>query len=183
MTDLDRDILLELLKVYNIEDIQKELNKYEELSQYITDTKKIYSINETPRHFMYKEENNTQIFTNERTSIFFLNEKILNFEKLKLDSKIFVSQMSIVKPDELQKYLDTSKIYYGNTYSEVRYKNDSGIISNKYIFSINEYKLIRLLLENPTLYISGINPVLYAKGENGYAYILGKSDEQQLILK
>ena len=183
MTDLDRDILLELLREYNIDELQKELDNYKELSQYISETIKTYTINAKTRQFIYNEENTTQIFTNERTSIFFLNEKTLNFEKLKLDSKILVSQMSIVNPEELQKYLDTSIRYYGNAYSPVKYTNDRGIVSDKDFFSINEYKLIRLLLKNPVLYTSCINPVLYAKGENGYAYVLGKRNNQQLILR
>lgn len=183
MTDLDRDIFLELIREYNIDELQKELDNYRELSQYIAETKKTYAINEKTRRFIYNEENNTQIFTNERTSIFFLNEKILNFEKLKLDPKIFVSQMSIVKPEELQKHLDTSKRYFGNAYSEVKGTNDRGIISEEDFFSINEYKLIRLLLKNPKLYTSCNNSVLHAKGENGYAYVLGKRNNQQLLLR
>ena len=183
MTDLDRDIFLELIREYNIDELQKQLDNYRELSQYIAETKKTYAINEKPRRFIYNEENNTQIFTNERTSIFFLEEKILNFEKLKLDSKIFVSQISIVKPEELQKYLDTSIRYYGNAYSPVKYTNDRGIVSDKDFFSINEYKLIRLLLKNPKLYTSYNNSVLHAKGENGYAYVLGKRNNQQLLLR
>lgn len=183
MTDLDRDILLELLREYNIDELQKEIDKYRELSQYVAETKNTYTINEKTRHFIYSEQNNTQVFTNERTSIFFLEEKILNFEKLKLDSKIFISKMRIVKPEELQKYIDTAIRYYGNEYSSVKCTNDRGIISNKDFFSINEYKLISLLLKNPKLYTSCNNSVLYAKGENGYAYVLGRRNNQQLLLR
>ena len=69
--------------------------------------------------------------------------------------------MSIVKLDELQKHLDTFKRYYGNTYSEVRYANDRGIVSNEEFFSLNEYKLIRLLLKNPILYTSCMKAGLF----------------------
>ena len=52
--------------------VARPLDNYRELSQYIAETQKTYAINEKPRRFIYNEENNTQIFTNERTSIFFL---------------------------------------------------------------------------------------------------------------
>ena len=181
MTDLDRDIVLELLSKCNVEELEKELDIYKELLKYIEETKKTYAINEKPRNFLYNEENNTQIFTNERTSIFCLNEKLLNFEKLKLDPKIPVSQITIAEPEELQKHFDTSKRYYGGAYSKVTAYNNREIISSEDFFSVNEYKLIRLLLKNPELYISSVRPVLYAKGENGSAYVLGRRNNQQFL--
>jgi len=187
MNKLDRDILLELLNKYNKEEIQKELDKYKEILNYINNTEKLFAINCEPRHFLYTEENNTQIFTNQRTSIFSLNEKTLNFEKLKLDSKIKVSQMSIAKPDELQKYFDTSKRYFGHAYSKVIDTDDKeivcGISCDKVSFSVNECKLIRRLLKNPKIYESCENSIIYATGENGFAYVLGKTKNKQLVLR
>ena len=94
-----------------------------------------------------------------------------------------VSQIGIAELEELEKHIDTSKAYFGNAYSKVMSTNDTENISDKDIFSINEYRLIRLLIKKPKLFTSCNNSVLYAKGENGYAYVLGKRNNKQLILK
>lgn len=90
--------------------------------------------------------------------------------------------MSIVKPEELKEYFDTSKRYFGRSYSKTKQINDRGIVTEDGVdFSVNEYKLIRYLLKNPEFYTSGENSIMYAEGENGYAYVLGYKKGSQLL--
>jgi len=187
MTEVDKDILLELLNQCNIEELQKELDTYKEIFEYIKETQKIYTINANPRNFLYNEENNNQIFTNQRTSIFCLNDKIFNFYKLKLNEKISSNHIELAKQNEISKYFDTSKRYFGDSwYSSVSLVNSNGLTYYKIgeeltSISLNEYKLIRLLLKNPKIYASCKNSILKVEGENGYAYVLGDKKGSQLV--
>ena len=54
------------------------------------------------------------------------------------------------------------------------------ILDDETTISINEYRLIKLLLENAKIYLSKKNSIIYAEGDNGYAYVLGKKDRKQL---
>lgn len=188
MTEIDRDILLELLNKCSTEELQKELDIYKEIFEYIKETKKSYTINANPRNFLYNEENNTQIFTNQRTSIFCLNDKIFDFDKIKLNQKISSNQIELAKQEEINKYFDTSKRYFGDSwYSSVSLVNSNGLTYYKIFeelttISLNEYKLIKLLLKNPKIYASCKNSILKVEGENGYAYVLGYKNGGQLIL-
>lgn len=187
MNELEKNILLDLINEHGINELEKVLNITKEILNYIQEIKTTYTINESSRKLLYIEENEKQIFTNCRTSIFCLNEKIFNFEKLKLNPKILPRKIELSKKENIDKFFDTSKRYFGNSwYSSVSLINDHGFTYYKIgeeltTISLNEYKLIRLLLKNPKIYVSCKNSILKAEGENGYAYVLGYKKGSQLV--
>lgn len=183
MTEIDTNIILELINKYGVEELKKIIEMYEYLLTYIYETKTKYEINSKSRFFLYNENNN-QVFTNERTSIFYLNNKIFNLNKLKLNDNITSSQIVSVETDGIQKYFDKSKKIFGNSFSQTTLKNSNGSIfyNSKGVMgtiSLTEYKLIKLLLKNPKVYTSCKNSAIYAEGENGFAYVLGNKDGKQ----
>lgn len=186
MTELDKNMLLDLIHKYGVDELESVININKELLNYISETTSRYTINEQPRFFLYNEANNKQIFTNSRTSIFCLNNKILNFDKLKINLGTSSTQVTVAQPDELQKYFDKSEHYFKGWYSPATLTNDRGLVfheTNGTIETIlyNEYKLLRLLLKTPKIFAAEKNSILYAESENGYAYVLGKRKGSQLI--
>ena len=186
MNNLNKKNILELIDKYGIEEIEKLIDLKKEILNYIKDTKKIHAINVEPKKIVYNEDNK-QIFTNQRTSIFCLNEKILNFNNLKLSSESFSKQIELVKEDEISKYFEKGKIYLGDSYyTDVSLVNSNGFVYYKIFtdlttISLNEYKLIKLLLKNPKMYAACKSSTLYVEGENGYAYVLGEKSGCQTI--
>lgn len=171
MTDSDKKIILNLINNYGIKDIDTIVKIYKELIDY-------YNV---PNKFnctkCYYESDNNQIITNGRSSVIYLNEKIIDFDILK--SKELKELPKCVEKEEIEEYLKTGEKYFGDARMNVSLILDNGgcifykVINNETCqISLNEYKLIKLLLENPIMYASIKNSVLYLESEKGHAYIL-----------
>jgi len=180
----DLNQLTLLINKYGIQDIKKFIEINDQLLTYIDETRIIDTINGKQSSFLYNEENNKILFTNQKTSVFCINKKIINLDLLLANKEIQKTQKLFVEPSEIQKYFDKSKQYFGSWYEQV-----TSIHNNEFILTtndtwetinLNEYKLIKLLLENVKIYRSLKNSLVYAEGENGYAYVLGKKNNAQL---
>lgn len=184
MTEKDINVLTQLINECGIIEVEKVVQLNKEIITYIYNTRFKETINAEQPSFVYNENNNCQMFTNEKTSVFCINEKIVNLNLLVANKDIKLSKSVFVEPIEMQKYFDKSKQLFGNNFQQVRSIHaDKFILSNNCnteTISINEYKIIKLLLKNPKIYASLKNSIIYAEGENGYAYVLGKKDNKQL---
>jgi hypothetical protein len=84
----------------------------------------------------------------------------------------------------MEKYFNKSKQLFGNDFTQTIsiHKDKLSLLDNSNLdtISINEYKLIKMLLEEVKIYKSSENPIIYAEGKNGYAYVLGRKDNKQL---
>ena len=180
----DEQIVMNLINQYGLDEIYETLNLNKEFIDHMIAVNS-YDFN-TPTLFC--ETENGQIFSNGKTTLFYLNKKVFNPTILnysKLDKR---REVIVVKPEYFDQYLEKIKQYKGswhtqkdvtvNTPFTTVYTNDDEQ------FSKNAYKLLKMLLKNPKIYISSSHvPVMFAENEHGKAYILGKTKEGQYILK
>lgn len=182
-----RDLIIEIVNTYGLEVVERDLDLVRQITNYITKSK-VHMI--TTPAFLHNES--CQIFTNGETSIFHLNEKIFDFSNWK--SENCKKEIISVPNEQLQKYFDFFKSKYKTYISPftIRYSDNEAVISlinsgRIGRISINEAKLLDLLLEKPKMKLSQVRDelVLYAESEKGYAYIYGKSDggHQYLLTK
>lgn len=180
MNELDILLTTQLINKCGIFDVKKFVEINEELLTYIYNTRFIDETRKKQPAFLYNEGNNT-VFTNEKTSVFCINKKLVNLNLLAKNKIISSSETALVEPAEIEKYFNQSKKLFGTDSKIVTsIEKNKFILEDETTISINEYKLIKLLLENAKIYMSEKNPIIYAEGDNGYAYILGKKDRKQL---
>ena len=180
MNELDIFITTQLINKNGIFDVKKIIEINEQMLTYIYNTRFKDTPNENKVSFLYNESDKT-IFTNEKTSIFCINKKIVNLNLLVRNKAIYSSNSLSVDPIEIEKYFDESRMLFGKDSTQVTSTHkDKFILEDETTISLNEYKLIKLLLENAKIYLSKENPVIYAESEHGYAYVLGKKDRKQL---
>ena len=157
--------LSELIDYYGIEEINRIIESNKEFLSYSNNF-----------NILCSQDRNTIFLTNCVSSIICLYENILDLELLK--------NLNIVVIQHLYNYINGIRNLYGKNSSEVKLINYSGAIISKVCnidkVSINDYKLIKLLLNNPEIYVSNNNPIIYAKSEKGYAYILGNKNNNKL---
>lgn len=172
MNESDKKIITELINRNGIKEIEWliETNKY--LLNYMSESKGNKS---------YYENSKEQIFTNGYTSVFYLSQKIFDFNLF----KTFIDNpLNLVDKDEINKYFEKSRKLFGDWQRKIYLKNDRGFVfyrdddENLITFRLNEYRLLKLLLKNPKIYASLKNPLIYAKSEYGHAYILGNKKRQ-----
>lgn len=183
MTDLDLNIITQLVNDYGIEEIENIVKLYKGILTYIYNTRFKDSLSEKESAFLYSENDSTITFTNEKTSIFFLNKKIFDLKLLTQNKDILSSKTLLVESSDMKKYFDKSQELFGNNGKKIILNNNIyGYNINNSIdyISRNEFELISLLLKNPKVFCSEENPVIYAEGELGYAYVLGKKNNKYL---
>lgn len=181
----DEKTIVNLINQYGLDEIYQNLDLYKEFIEHMI-KKNSYDFS-TPTLFC--ETENCQIFSNGKTSLFYLNTKvidssILNYSKLEKRREVILAQ-----PEDFNEYLEKIKQYKGCWYGqEALTVNDS--CRNVYTkdfekqFSKNAYKLLKILLKNPTIYISADRvPIMFAENEHGKAYIVGQNKEGQYVLK
>lgn len=179
----DKKIVSELINKYGLEKVMWMLEVDKEFLNYMKYSGSV-SINSSPVSKLYCETDDSQIFTNGTTSIFYLNEKILDFDLLNQLSQ----QPVFDEINEVNKYIDTANHYLGDAMLSTSLTNDHGFVYLKKFnedsetISYNEFRLLELLLKKPTIQASLKNQIIYAEGENGYAYVLTKKNNQQLLL-
>ena len=182
MEEKDNKIISELINKYGIEKVKRMIKLDNEFIDYMSNPGK-FIINRKQEPKLYCETENSQIFTNGLTSIFYLNNKELDFNLLKQ----LTLQPTLVEPNEINKYLEKSNDLFGNARTSVTLTNDHGLVYLKKLkedietFSLNEFKLLFLLLKDPIIYASLKNTMIYAESEKGYAYILTKKNNMQLL--
>lgn len=170
MTETDKKIILNLINTYGIKELENIIELYKELINYYNERDQFNSTK------CYYENNANQIITNGRSSVIYLNERIIDFEMLK--SKDLKEVPKCVEKETIEEYLEKGKRYFGDARMNVSLTDDRGFIFYKNLkeeacqISLNEYKLIRLLLKNPIMYASIKNSVLYLESEKGHAYAL-----------
>ena len=177
MDELDKKMISDLISKYGIEKVEWLIKVNEQLLNYMGDS------NRNIKSKLCCETLNSQIFTNGLTSIFYLNKKQLDFNLLKqlTNPPIFVEK------NELDKYFVKSNDLFGDAKLSISITAEKSLIYFKKLkedmetISVNEYKLLRLLLKNPEIYASLKNTIIYAESEQGYAYILTKKNREQLI--
>lgn len=181
----DEQKLIELINQYGLDEIYRtlELNK-----EFIEHMIKLNNYDfKTPTLFC--ETENGQIFSNGKTSLFYLNKKvidtnILNYSKLEKRREVIIAN-----PEDFNKYLERIKQYKGSWVSQkcITVNTPCTTVHTKdgEEFSKNGYILLKKLLQNPKIYIScGNAPVMFAENEHGSAYIIGKRPKEgQYILK
>lgn len=183
MNSTDKKIVSELINKYGLEKVMWMLEVDKEFLNYMKYSGSV-SINSSPVTKLYCETDDSQIFTNGTTSIFYLNEKILDFDLLNQLSQQPVS----TNTEEMNKYMDTANYYMGYARLSISLNDDHGLVCVKKFdqdletISHNEFRLLRLLLKRPSIHASVQNQIIYAEGENGYAYVLTKKRNQQLLL-
>lgn len=180
MNELDIFLTTQLINKSGIFDVKKFVEINEQMLTYIYNTRFKDTTNENQASFLYNESDKT-IFTNSKTSVFCINKKLVNLNLLVKNKAVSLSDSLSIDPKQMEKYFDKSKKLFGDNFQQVTstHKNKF-ILENETTISLNEYKLINLLLENAKIYLSKENPIIYAEGENGYAYVLGKKDRKQL---
>lgn len=170
MNETDKKIILNLINTYGIKELDTIIELYKELINYYNERDQFNSTK------CYFENNTNQIITNGRSSVIHLNERIIDFEILK--SKELKEIPKSVEKETIEEYIETGKRYLGDAIMKVSLSNDRGFIFYKNIkeetcqISLNEYKLIKLLLKNPIMYSSIRNSVIYFESEKGHAYVL-----------
>lgn len=188
MEKKDLNELTQLINKYGIFDIKKLVDVNEQLLTYIYNTRFNNTINEKQSSFLYTETNNSYMFTNGKTSVFCINKKLINLSLLTQNIALELSPSLYVSPEEIYPFFGKTKDLFGYQHKECMLENNETFILNGKEsneierISINEYKLIKLLLENAKTYISLKNTIMYAEGDNGYAYVLGKKDGKQNII-
>ena len=177
--------IVNLINQYGLDEVYNYLDLNKEFIEHMIEINK-YDF-QTPTLFC--ETENGQIFSNGKTSLFYLNKKIfdtsiLNYIKLEKKREVILAQ-----PEDFNEYLEKIKQYKGSWYGqEALTVNDScrTVYTKDFEkqFSKNAYKLLKMLLKNPTIYISADRiPVMFAENEHGKAYIVGKNKEGQYVLK
>ena len=131
MNELDIKTLLDLINKYGIIELEKIININKEILYYILEARKNHCFNEQSKHLIYTELENKQVFTNQRTSIFYLNEKILNFDKIKINPELSSTSITLVNKDKIDKYFSISANYFGNWRTQTDLINDKGLIYYK----------------------------------------------------
>ena len=180
MNELDIFLTTQLINKNGIFDIKNFVELNEQLLTYIYNTRFKGPFVKKQSSFLYNQDNNI-IFTNETTSVFCINKKLVNLNLLVRNKAINSSNSLLVDPREIEKYFDKSRMLFGNDSTQVTSTHkDKFILDDETTISLNEYKLIKLLLENAKIYLSKENPIIYAESEHGYAYVLGKKDRRQL---
>ena len=180
----DEQKLIGLINQYGLNEVYRILNLNKEFIEHMIEINN-YDF-KTPTLFC--ETENGQIFSNGKTSLFYLNKKvfdpnILNYSKLEKKRDVVIAQ-----PEDFNQYLEKIKQYKGTWYTQkdVNVNNPFTTVYTKddEQFSKNAYKLLKMLLQNPTIYISSSHvPVMFAENEYGKAYILGRTNEGQYIFK
>lgn len=174
MNESDKKIISDLINKYGIKEIEWLIATNKELLNYMIKSKEKKS---------YFENSNEQVFTNGYTSVFYLNQKKLDFDLLKkIDNP-----PTLVDKKEINKYFEKSEKLFGDWKTPIYLKDDHGLVFYKNLkedlitITLNEYKLLKLLLKNPKIYASLKNTLIYAESEHGHAYILSKKNREQLI--
>ena len=161
-------LLSNLIHSYGVDEINRIIDSNVEFLNYLKQSEK---------NILYNENNNIQTFTNCSSSVFFLKEKILDYELIK-------DKIKEEKVNNIQNYIEQSKIWFGKNNPKAMLVNYAGMVisCNTAIdtISVLDAKLIELLLGKPNIYASKHNPILYAESEKGYAYVLGKKQKNQL---
>lgn len=175
MNITDKKIISELINKYGIKNVQEMVELNKELLLYMNNPgETILNRENSPK--LYSENGNSQIFTNSQTSVFYLNDKQLDFSLFK--SEHLKTHPLLAEKNELQKYIDTSIKYFSNSKVEISLNQDKNLIYFEDLngmmrnISLNEYKLIKLLLKNPKIYASAENTIIHAESEKGFAYVL-----------
>ena len=174
MNESDKRIFTKLINKYGIKELEWLIESNKELLNYMIESKE---------KKIFFENLNEQIFTNGNTSVFYLNQKKLDFDILKQVD----NPPTLVGKDEINKYFEKSEKLFGNWKSPIYLKNDHGLVFYKNLkeelitITLNEYKLLKLLLKSPKIYASLKNTLIYAESEYGHAYILSKKNREQLI--
>ena len=181
----DMQILMELINKYGLNDLKKQIELNDQLYEYICCSQ--YKTINKNYCFSYNEDNKKQMFTNGRTSVFYLNEKILDFDSFKLSKGNSDIKLSLVDSNEFSMIFDENAksfdFYQSPTYlSEEDDLKFSTIYYETSKISLNEYKLLKLLLDNPKIYISRNTPAIYAESEKGHAYVMGRTNKIQYLL-
>ena len=177
--------IINLINQYGLDEIYINLDLYKEFIEHMIEINR-YDF-QTPTLFC--ETENGQIFSNGKTSLFYLNTKvfdpsILNCSKLEKRREVILAQ-----PEDFNEYLEKIKQYKGSWYGQeaLNVNDHCRTVYTKDFekqFSKNAYKLLKMLLKNPTIYISDERvPVMFAENEHGKAYIVGKNREGQYVLK
>lgn len=185
MGKIDEQVLMSLINQYGLDEVYKILDLNKEFIKHMIEINR-YDF-QTPTLFC--ETENGQIFSNGKTSLFYLNTKvfdpsILNYSKLEKRREVILAQ-----PEDFNEYLEKIKQYKGSWYGQEAL-NVSDYCRTVYTkdfekqFSKNAYRLLKMLLKNPTIYISAERvPVMFAENEYGKAYIVGQNKEGQYVLK
>lgn len=136
---------------------------------------------EDKKYRRFCENENSKIFTNLKSSIFILNNNIIDFDLLKTNTQNPIALNTDI--NEMQKYLDNAKQLMGYNPSNVGKlytTSKSGILIgfDRSVYgtseiSLEDYKMIDLLLKNYKIYVSQKEPIVHVEAENGYAYVLG----------
>lgn len=182
MEQKDNKIISELINKYGIEKVKRMIDLDNEFIDYMSNPGK-FIINRKQEPKLYCETENSQIFTNGLTSIFCLNNKELDFNLL----KSLTLQPTLVELNEINKYIERANDLFGCARTSVALTNDKGLVYLKKLkedietLSLNEFRLLFLLLDDPIMYASLKNTMLYAESEKGYAYILTRKNGEQLL--
>lgn len=179
--------LVELINKYGLDELEQmiELNKL--FIEHMI-SKESYDF-KTPTLFCETESG--QIFSNGKTSLFYLNKKIFDTDILKYSKLERKRKIIIAKPEDFNEFLETMNRYKKGWYSSAKTIDFGGPYVDVFTedgesFSKSAYKLLNILLQNPKTYISvgSIAPVMFAENEHGKAYIIGKKEKEgQTILK
>ena len=131
---------------------------------------------------LFNENDNKQIITNQQTSVFYLNERVIDYDFVK--ESITDSLLKVTNDQEIYKYFNRANELFGNEKTKISIVNYSGMVigscANIDKINITDAKLMELLLKKPEIYASKENSILYAESEKGYAYILGSKNKKQL---
>lgn len=106
MNETDKKIILNLINTYGIKELDTIIELYKELINYYNERDQFNSTK------CYYENDTNQIITNGRSSVIYLNERIIDFEILK--NKELKELPKCVEKEKIEKYLEKGERYFGN---------------------------------------------------------------------
>lgn len=187
MNENDKKTMIELVNKYGYKKVLWMLEVNKQFLDYMNNQDSIIA-NRNKNIKLCNETDNGQLFINGRTSVFYLNDKILDFDILK--SNELEQKYTYADEDEIKKYFNRAQQLFGSAETITTIKEGyvlpfiNKIDGSIETMSLNEYKLIHLLLDEAKIYTSRKHSIIYAESKKGYAYVLTKASgsQSQLVL-
>ncbi len=171
----DLKLISKLIHKYGIKEIDNQVKINSAFLEYICDPS---------GQSMHSEDNNSQIITNGRSSIFYLEPKLIDFDLINTNTNNPISNLQsnidLKKQFErasscFKNKITTANLVKAGSYAGLLIGNSNSAIPNK--ISLQDLKMIDLLIKGYKIYISQISymeSIIHVEGKNGFAYVLTK---------
>lgn len=186
MTESDKKIIKELIKKYGtgkvLKFIRQENLNSQELESLVLEY--LFTTNTDPVSQRFVNpcisipNENRQYFSNGISSIFQLNNQVIEKNWLTPDRKIINRPIIYDHKKNLENKSKIESLIKDN-YFDLNIIELNELVYQYELFSVVELKLLKMLLENPKICMSRSGLAVVAESDKGSAYILGKDKDGQ----